>query len=100
MCIRDSNQIHLFLLADAFDPEHRTDVDDPNAAHFHVVSSHFGAGTHHFPPIHQRHLGDIVSYQAVAALDQRQDALALADAALTADDHADPEDIHHAPHLG
>ena len=84
----EARTIRLFL-ADGFDPKHGSDVDDTDAAHFHVVAGDLGAGAHDFPAIHQRDLRHIIGHETVAAFDQRQHALALADAALAANDDAD-----------
>src|SRR5439155_17112681 len=97
---QSDNQIHSFLLADASDAEHGGDVDDADSAHLHVVAGQFGGCAHEFAAIHEHDLGRIVRHEAVTALDQRQHALALANTALAPKDHADTENIHHAPHLG
>ncbi len=84
----------------ALTPNMARDVDDANAAHLHVVARQFGAGAEHFAAIHQRGLDHVVGHQAVAALDQGQHRLALANAAFAADDGAHAEDVHHAAQFG
>ena len=89
-----------FFVANALDAEHRGDVDDADAANFHVVARQFGAGADNFAAVHQRDLRHVIGDQAVAALDERQHCLAFADAAFAANQHAHAEDVHHAAHLG
>src|SRR6185437_451540 len=82
------DEVDAFFAADAFDAEHGGDVDDADAAHFHVVARQLGAGADDFAAIHERDFGDVVGHQTVAAFNQREDAFAFADAAFAADDDA------------
>jgi hypothetical protein len=75
------DEIEAFFLADGLDAEHLRDVDDADAAHFHVVARQFGAGAEHVAAVHQHGLHHIVGHEAVTAFDQRQHGLAFADAA-------------------
>ena len=75
------------------DAEQVTDVDQAQAAHFHVVTGQFGTRANDnrlgAPTDFHRVVGD----QPVAADDQIQRALALADAAVTNDQDTQAEDV-------
>ncbi len=62
-------------------PEHGGDVDDADAADFHVVAGGFGAGADDLAAVDEGHAGGVVGDEAVAAFDEGEDALAFADAA-------------------
>src|ERR1039458_6224704 len=94
------DQVHAFFGANAADAEHGGDVDDADAADFHVGAGQLGAGAHDVAAVNQGDAGDVVGNEAVAALDEGEDALAFADAAFAADDGADAEDVHHAADFG
>ena len=79
--------------------EHRGHVHDPDATHFHMVAGNLGRITDHILPVDQRNLRDIVRHQRIPPLDQRQHGLAFADAAFPLDDHPNPQNIDHRPHL-
>src|ERR1019366_5519214 len=93
-------QVHAFFGANAADAEHGGDVDDADAADFHVGAGQLGAGAHDVAAVNQGDAGDVVGNEAVAALDEGEDALAFADAAFAADDGAGAEDVHHAADFG
>ena len=82
------DEVHPFLMPDGPDTEHGGDVDDANAAHFHVVAGQGGAGAIDLAPVQQGDLGDVIGHQAVTALDEGQHTFAFADAALALDDDA------------
>src|ERR1019366_9701517 len=68
--LQRDDEVHALLAADGFDAEHGHYVDDADAADFHVVAGQFGAGADDIPAVHERHLGDVVRDEAIAALDQ------------------------------
>ena len=68
-------------------------------ANLHVIARNFRTGANDFTAIHQGHLGDIVRYQAVSPLDQRQHALTFANPALASNNHTDTQNIDHAAQL-
>src|SRR5208283_371013 len=93
------DEVQALFVANAFDAEHRGDVDDADAANFHVLARQFSASADDFAAVHQSDPCHVIGDQAVAALDERQHRLAFADAAFTANQHAHAEDVHHAAHL-
>src|SRR5262249_54400286 len=98
--LQRDHQVHAFFGANAFDAEHGGDIDDADAADFHVVARQLRAHPHDIAAVHERDAGNVVGHETVTAFDEGEDALAFADAAFTADDDADAEDIDHAAHLG
>ena len=94
------DEVGLFLVTDASDAKHRGDVDDADAAHFHVVAGVFDAGSHDVVVVNERDFGDVVGHQAVASFNERQNAFGFANAAFSADDHPDPQNIDHAADFG
>src|ERR1043166_9310094 len=76
------DQIQVFLWPHTGDTEDRGHIDDAQAADLHVVARRLGRGSHQLAALQQANACDVVADETVAALQQRQDALALADAAL------------------
>lgn len=93
------DEVDAFFAANAFDAEHGGDVDDADAANFHVVAGEFSAGADDFAAVDESDAGDVVADEAVAAFDERENAFAFADAAFAFDDDTDAEDIDHAAHF-
>src|SRR5208282_709924 len=98
--LEGDDQVEVFVLANAFDAKHGGDVDNADAAHFHVITGEFRAGANHVVAVHEHDLDDVISDKAVTAFDKREDGFAFADAALAADDDAHAEDVHHAAQFG
>src|SRR5665213_1968551 len=88
------DEVEAFLLADGLDAEHLRDIDDADAAHFHVVAREFGAGAKHFAPVHEHGFHHVVGHETVTAFDECEHGLTLADATFTFDNHADAKDVH------
>ena len=90
--MRDQAQLHL--------PAHRglaedgADIEQAQAAHFDKVHEHRRAASLERAGRNARDLDDVVGDQAVAAADELQPELALADARLAGDEHAQTEDVH------
>src|ERR1043166_1786991 len=95
-----NHQIDSLFVPDAFYAEHGGDIDDADAAHFHVIASELRARADDLAAIHQRDAGDVVGDEAVTAIDQGEDRFTFADAAFATDDDAHAEDIDHAADLG
>ena len=65
----------------------------PEPAQLHVMARQLGAGADENRLGAPAYLDRVVGDQPVAADDQVERALALADAALSGDEHAEPEDV-------
>ena len=79
--------------------EQIADVDHPEATHFHVMPRQLGACSDHRRLAAPAYFDRVVGDQAMAADDQIERALALADAAVSDDQDAQPENVHqHAVH--
>ena len=79
------------------DAEQILDVDDAEPAQLHVVARQLRTGADEDRFRSAPDLDGVVGDQAMAADDQIERALALADAALPDDQHAEAEDVHAAP---
>ena len=90
------DEVQFFLGNDRAGAKNRCDVDDADAANLHVVSGNAIGGSDEFGSLHRAEAGDVVTDQAVAALDQAEDALAFTDAAGSANEGSHPEDADHA----
>src|SRR5215831_14312735 len=88
-----NHKVNALFVANGFDAEHRSNVNDTNATHFHVVAGQFSASPDDVSAVDKRYLGDVIGDQAIAALDECQDALALADAAFATQDDAHTQDV-------
>src|SRR5690606_35162578 len=75
------DNLDALLLPDGADAEQGRDVDDPDSADLHVMPLELVAAPDEDVVAAPRDVDDIVRDEAVAALDQVQHALALADAA-------------------
>ena len=64
------------------------DVDDADAAHLHVIADHLRRGAHQGVAVDAPDLHGVVGDQPVAALDELQRGLALADAAVAHQEQA------------
>ena len=79
----------------------RADVQQADAAHLQQVLQQLGAAALDRGLVDAVQVHRVVGHQAVAARDQLQPELALAQARLAGDHHAQPEDVHeHAVHRG
>ena len=95
------HDLDLLPLADGRDAEEVLDVDDPEPADLHVVLDDLGPGAEHRLGRLPLHVDDVVGDEAVAAHDEVERDLALADAGLAEQQDADPEDVEqHAVHRG
>src|SRR5471030_235127 len=70
------------------------DVDHAEAAQLHVVARQLGARADEDRLLPAPDFDRVVRHQPVAADDQIERALALADAALAGNQHAEPQDVH------
>src|SRR5215470_15005339 len=86
---------HLDLLAFAHgrDAEEVLDVDDADAADLHVVLDDLRAAPVDRPSLLLLQVDDVVGHQAMAASDEVQRQLALADSALPQDEHPDADHV-------
>ena len=76
------------------DAEEILDVDQAEAADLHVMAGQLGTGAEHERLGAAAQLHRVVGDEPVAADDEVERALALADAALADDEHAQAEDVH------
>src|ERR1019366_9101178 len=72
------------------------DVDDAQPPDLHVKTGKVRRRADEFPPLQGANFGHVVGDQAMAPLHQGEHALALADAAGAAHQHADAENVDHA----
>ena len=76
------------------DAEQLLHVDHAEAAQLHVVPRQLGARADEDRLLAAAHFHRVVGDEAVAAMNQIERALALADAALSGDEDAEAEDVH------
>ena len=88
------DELHALRRPRRRDAEQIADVDHAEAAHLHVVARQLRAGADHLGLAAPPHLHRVVGDQPMAAHDQIERALALADAAVADDQHAQAEDVH------
>ena len=65
-----------------------------------MITGEIGGGRHQFTTFQGSDPGNIVGHQAVAALDQSQDAFAFANSACATNQNAHAQNVHHAAELG
>src|SRR5437763_13334341 len=87
------DDLDALLLADGPDAEYRQNVDEADTADFHVVTLHLVATANQNVVAPLAGDDQIVGDEAVAALDEVEHALGLADAAFTSEKQADTEDV-------
>jgi hypothetical protein len=93
------HQLHPLRCARRGDAEQIADVDDAEPAHLHMVPRQVGAGANQVALAAQPYFDSIVGDQPVAAYDQIERALALADAAVAGNQHAEAQNVdEHAVH--
>src|SRR5207244_13016987 len=63
-------------------------------------ASHRWRRSHYLAPFERRDSGHVISYEAVATLDQSKNAFAFADAAGAANQNPHAQNVHHAAELG
>ena len=81
--------------------EDRADVQQADAAHFQQVQQQVGAAPFDGVLVDAEEVDRVVGHEAVAARDQLQPELALAQARFARDHHAHAQDVHeHAVHRG
>src|SRR5712691_4708971 len=88
------DQLDALRQAGRRDPEQVLDVDHAEAPQFHVIARQLGTGADQNGFGAAATLHRIVAHEPVRAHNQVQRALALADAALADDQHAEAEDVH------
>jgi hypothetical protein len=88
------DELHALRHPGRGDAKQVADVDYTEAPYLHVMASQFRTGADQVGLAAPPHLHRVVGNQAVAADDQIQRTLALADAAVAGDQHAQTEDIH------
>ena len=95
------DDLDLLPLADRRDAEEVLDVDDPEPADLHVVLDDLGARAVDRVGRASLHVDDVVGDEPVAAHDEVERNLALADAGLAEEQDADAEHVEqHAVHRG
>ena len=97
--LQRDHEVEALLDSNAANAENLRHINNANAAHFHVITSQFGRCRHELAAFERSDPGHVVGHEAVTALDQPQDAFALADSARTADQNAHTQDVHHAAEL-
>src|SRR5271156_4759838 len=98
--LKCNDHVKALLETDAAHTINTRDVNDAEAAHFHVEPGKVGGGADELAAFEGTNLGHVVGDEAVTAFHQREDALAFADAAGAADEDADAHDVDHAAVLG
>src|SRR6202171_4055976 len=95
------HHLHLLPLAHGADAEEVLDVDDADSPDLHVVLDDLRAAPVDAAALLALQIDDVVGHQSVAARDEVERQLALADAALAQDEHAHADDVdEHAVHRG
>src|SRR5258708_31810518 len=94
------DEVDALLEPDALYDEHVGDVDDADAAALHVAAVEGAGAGGELALVEQLDDGEVVGDERVAALDEGEGALGLADAAVAADHHADALDVEGGGVLG
>jgi len=98
--LKGDDHIEALFKTDAADTVNTRDINNTQTPNFHMEAGKVRRCADEFPALKRADAGDIVSDQAVATLDEGQDALAFTNAAGAADEDADAQDINHAAVLG
>src|SRR4029077_13681416 len=97
--LQGHDKIEALLDANAANAEDGSHVNNTDPANLDVIASQLWRRRHQLAPFQRSDPCDVISYEAVAALDQAKDAFAFTDAAGAANQNAHAQNVYHAAEL-